>query len=78
MTQLESIEAIQRLSVLAISVAVKTLQMMEGRERPDIPASIALSEQEQQCLLQIAPTLEGKTSITKIEIMRGLIATCML
>lgn len=31
-TQLESIKAIQRLTILALSVAVKTLQMVEGRE----------------------------------------------
>jgi hypothetical protein len=60
-TQLESIEAIQRLTILALSVAVKTLQMVEGRDNPDIPASVAFCEQQQQCLLQIAPTLQGRT-----------------
>jgi len=60
-TQLESIEAIQRLTVLAISVAVRTLQMVEGRDNPDIPASVTFSEEQQQCLMQIAPTLQGQT-----------------
>jgi hypothetical protein len=60
-TQLESVAAIQRLTVLAISVAVQTLQMVEGRDNPDIPASLVFSKQQQHCLSQIAPTLEGKT-----------------
>jgi hypothetical protein len=60
-TQLESVAAIQRLTVLALSVAVRTLQMVEGRDNPDIPASVVFSKQQQQCLTQIAPSLEGKT-----------------
>lgn len=60
-TQLESVEAIQRLTVLALSVAVRTLQMVEGRDNSDIPASVAFSEEQQQCLFQIAPTLQGRT-----------------
>jgi len=35
--------------------------MVEGRDNPDIPASLVFSKQQQQCLSQIAPTLEGKT-----------------
>ena len=60
-TQLESIDAIQRLTLLALSVAVRTLQMVEGRDNPDIPASVAFCEEQQQCLSQIAPTLQGQT-----------------
>jgi hypothetical protein len=60
-SQLESIKAIQRLTVLALSVAVKTLQMVEGRDNPDIPASVAFDQAQQQCLIQIAPTLQGRT-----------------
>jgi hypothetical protein len=60
-TQLESIGAIQRLTLLALSVAVKTLQMTEGRDNPDIPASVAFCDQQQQCLAQLAPTLQGRT-----------------
>lgn len=59
-TQLESIKAIQRLTILALSVAVKTLQMVEGRDNLDVPASVAFS-QEQQCLTQITSTLQGRT-----------------
>lgn len=60
-TQLESIKAIQRLTILALSVAVKTLQMVEGRDNLDVPASVAFSQEQQQCLPQIAPTLQGRT-----------------
>ena len=60
-TQLESVEAIQRLTILGLSVAARTLQMVEGRGNTDIPASVAFSAQQQECLTQIAPTLEGRT-----------------
>lgn len=60
-SQLESIAAIQRLTILALSVAVRTLQMVEGRDNQDIPASVAFCDQQQQCLAQLAPTLEGRT-----------------
>lgn len=60
-TQLESITAIQRLTLLALSVAVRTLQMVEGRDAPHIPASVAFSDQQQHCLTQLAPTLQGRT-----------------
>ena len=59
-SQLESVEAIQRLTVLALSVAVRTLQMVEGRDNPDIPASVAFCESQQQCLTQLAPSLQGQ------------------
>jgi hypothetical protein len=42
-------------------VAVKTLQMVEGRDNLDVPASVAFSEEQQLCLTQIAPTLQGLT-----------------
>jgi hypothetical protein len=61
-TQLESINAIQRLTILALSVAVRTLQMVEGRDNVDLPATITFSENQQECLTQIEPTLEGQTS----------------
>jgi hypothetical protein len=60
-TQLESITAIQRLTILALSVAVRTLQMVAGRDNLDIPASVTFCEEEHHCLSQIAPTLEGHT-----------------
>ncbi len=46
-TQLESILSIQRLTVLALSVAVRILQMLVGRDQPQLPATLAFSEQQQ-------------------------------
>jgi hypothetical protein len=42
-------------------VAVRTLQRVEGRDNLDIPASVTFCEEEQHCLSQLAPTLEGRT-----------------
>lgn len=64
-TQLESVAAIQRLTVLALSLAVRILQLIIGRDNPQLPAKLAFCEQQQQCLSTIAPTLEGKTQKQK-------------
>jgi Transposase DDE domain len=64
-TQLESIKAIQRLTILALSVAVRTLQMVEGRDNVDLPAAITFSTEQQECLAQLEPTLEGHTDKQK-------------
>lgn len=60
-TQLESPDAIKKLTVLALSVAVRTLQMVEGRETHNISASLAFSDMQLQCLSDIEPTLQGNT-----------------
>lgn len=60
-TQLESIAAIQRLTVLALSVAVRILQLIQARDNSNLPASVVFSDKQQQCLSTVAPTLEGKT-----------------
>lgn len=64
-TQLESISAIQKLCVLALSVAVTVLQLTLGRENQDETADIAFSRDKQTCLFSIAPTLEGQTAKQK-------------
>jgi Transposase DDE domain len=70
-TQLESVEAIQRLTVLALSVAIRTLQMVEGRENIDLSASITFSLEQQDCLNDIEPTLQGKTKKQQNPYKRG-------
>ncbi|MBD1929149.1 hypothetical protein H6F74_23320 [Trichocoleus sp. FACHB-90] len=60
-SQLESIEAIKRLSVLALSIAVLTLQLVKGRDNPALPASVAFTSDQQQCLTQQAPSLQKRT-----------------
>jgi len=47
---------------MALSVAVRTLQMVEGRESPHLSASLAFSDEQLQCLSEIEPTLEGNTT----------------
>jgi Transposase DDE domain len=62
-TQLESIQSIQRLTVLALSVAVNILQLLVGRDLPQLSADIVFCTQEQQCLSHIAPTVDGQTTL---------------
>ncbi|MEB3225169.1 MAG: IS4-like element ISSysp3 family transposase, partial [Synechococcus sp.] len=60
-TQLESVSAIERLTVLALSVALRVLQLLEGRDDSSLVAQVVFSPEEQECLRQLAPTLQGKT-----------------
>ncbi len=60
-TQLESPRAIHKLAILALSIAVRTLQMVEGRDNSELPASVAFDAQQQECLSQISPSLQGTT-----------------
>jgi Transposase DDE domain len=64
-TQLESVAAIQRLTVLALSLAARILQLIIGRDHPELPATLAFCEKQQQCLSNLAPALEGKTQKQK-------------
>ena len=58
---LESPRAIHKLTILALLVAVRTLQMVGGRDNCQLPASVAFDAQQQQCLSQISPLLQGST-----------------
>lgn len=60
-TQLTTVAAIQRLTVFALSVALTTLQLVFARDLPELPASVALDEAQQQCLSCLAPSLQGRT-----------------
>lgn len=60
-TQIASVEAIKRLTVLALSVALRTLQLVEGRDNSTLTAAVAFRSEQQQCLAQLAPTLQGHT-----------------
>lgn len=61
-TQLESGAAIQRLTVLALSVAVHVLQLLDARDNSDLTADVSFTKAQQQCLDQLAPTLQGRTA----------------
>lgn len=60
-TQLESTSAIQRLTILALSVATRTLQMVEGRDNSELKASLIFSSEQQQCLSELSHQVEGDT-----------------
>lgn len=60
-TQLESGVGIQRLCVLTLAAALHVLQLQQGREDPDQPASAVFCQDQQQCLSNLAPTLQGRT-----------------
>lgn len=60
-TRLESVKAIERLCILAFMAALRILQLKEGRDDETLSASITFSAQQQQCLTQLAPTLQGRT-----------------
>lgn len=61
-TQLESVAAIERLTILALSAALRVLKLLEGRDDPTVAAQMVFGAQEQQCLTHLAPTLQGRTA----------------
>jgi len=60
-TRLESVQAIERLSILALMVALRMLQLKEGRDDKTLSATMTFSEPQQQCLQQVASKLQGRT-----------------
>lgn len=64
-SQLESVAAIEKLCIMALSVALQILQLTLGRDRQDLSADVVLDPPRQTCLENIAPTLEGRTKKLK-------------
>ena len=60
-TRLESVNAIERLTILALMVTLRLLQLNIGRADESLSASVTFSEPQQQCLEQLMPTLQGRT-----------------
>lgn len=60
-TRLESPRAIERLSILALMVALRILQLKAGRDDETLSAALAFCEPQQQCLQQLASKLQGRT-----------------
>lgn len=60
-SEMEDIESIKKLSVIAISVAVRTVQMSRSLEQPGQKLEKVFNEQERICLEQLNRQLEGKT-----------------
>ena len=64
-SQLESIAAIQKLCIMALSVAVTILQLTLGRENTKETADIVLDKPRQQFVERLVPTVEGRTAKQK-------------
>jgi hypothetical protein len=60
-SQLESVTALQKLTVLARSVALQVLQLTLGRDHPEAEATVVLNSQQQACLEPLPPSLNGRT-----------------
>lgn len=62
-SELEQIESIQKLSVLGLGVAVKTLQLKRSLEKSAVGQKIEVvfNEEEMKCLEQLNKKLEGQT-----------------
>jgi hypothetical protein len=60
-TQLESGKAIQCLCLLALSAAVRVLQLSQARHDETQATTVVFSEPQLEFLSQLAPTLEGRT-----------------
>jgi hypothetical protein len=65
-SQVETADGLKKLVCLALGVAVRTMQLTLARDdQSDSPASDVFSESEIEILIQIQPTLEGKTEKQK-------------
>ena len=60
-SQLESVDAIERLCYLTLAAALRVLQLHQGRQDETQPASLVFSSQQLRFLMQLAPTLDGRT-----------------
>lgn len=60
-TRLASVKAIERLTILALMVALRLLQLKTGRADETLSASVAFSDPQQRCLRHLMPTLQGQT-----------------
>lgn len=60
-SELENIESIQKLTVMALSVAVRTVQLKRSLEQPGQKIEKVFNEEERKCLEELNEKLEGKT-----------------
>jgi hypothetical protein len=60
-TRLESLNAIERLTILSLMVALRILQLKIGRADESLPAAVTFSAQQQQCLRHLMPMLQRRT-----------------
>lgn len=60
-SELEAIESIKKLSVIALSIAVRTVQLTRNGAGGEQPLKEVFSEAEIKCLAEVAKQLAGKT-----------------
>lgn len=74
-SQITTAEALEKLAVMALTVATQSLQLVQAREgKTDRPASDVFDVLEIQVLQEIQGTLEGKTEKSKCPYSQGSLA----
>jgi hypothetical protein len=73
-SRLESGKALKVTAALALQGALQIIQLKEGREREDKPASLTFSQQEQVFLVLLCKKLEGKTEKQRNPYAEGTLA----
>jgi len=61
-SEMEAIESIKKLSVMALSVAVRTVQLTKNRTGGEPSLREVFSEAERKCLAEVARKLAGRTA----------------
>lgn len=62
---LDDLDAIRKLSVLALELALKVMQLNRARDGSQLSVQAVFSELEQACLKDLVPQYEGKTTKQK-------------
>lgn len=61
-TNLGDMDAIRKLSILALELALKVMQLTRARHGSQLDIQTVFSQEEKCCLEQLAPRFEGKTT----------------
>ncbi len=62
---LDDMDAIRKLAVLALELALKVMQLNRARDGSNLPVQTVFSEAQQACLEDLVPQYEGKTTKQK-------------
>jgi hypothetical protein len=73
-SRLESGKALKVMAALALQAALQIIQLKEGREREDKPASLAFTQEELVFMCLLCSTLEGKTQKQRNPYAEGTMA----
>lgn len=65
-SELETGPGLRKLGILCMQAAIRAMQLRQAREAGcQLPVRVVFDEQEQQCLEELLPVLEGKTAKQK-------------